>query len=123
MKIRHKTKALLPVLLLVMFASCKKEAPSILNMFKVKLTFNQSQPNAVDENGEIELTSKDSVLIDYTIESPDEDMYIICLYKAGANQPEQKIAITDDGKRRVYSGTFKFKASDLGAGSTSYRIW
>lgn len=123
MKISHTTKALLPVLLLVMFASCKKDSPSIFDMFKVKLTFNQSQPYSVDENGEIELNSKDSVLIDYTIESPDEDMYMICLYKAGANLPEQKIAITDDGKRRVYSGSFKFLAKDLGAGLTSYRIW
>jgi hypothetical protein len=123
MKIRHTTKALLPVLLLVMFASCKKEAPSIFNMFKVKLTFNQSQPYAVDETGEIELSSQDSVLIDYTIESPDEDMYAICLYKAGGNAPIQKIPITDNGKRRVYSGTFKFKASELGAGLTTFRIW
>lgn len=123
MKIRHTTIALIPVLLLVMFASCKKDAPSIFDMFKVKLTFNQSQPYAVDENGEIELTSKDSVLIDYTIESPDEDMYMVCLYREGANLPEQKIAITDNGKRRVYSGTFKFLAKDLGAGQTSFRIW
>jgi hypothetical protein len=123
MKIRHTTKALLPVLLLVMFASCKKDAPSIFDMFKVKLTFNQGQPYAVDENGDIEITSKDEVIIDYTIESPDEDMYVICLYKNGGNAPVQKIPITDDGKRRVYSGTFKFKASDLGAGQTTYRIW
>ena len=123
MKIQHTTKALLPVLLLVFFASCKKEAPSILDMFKVQLTFNQSQPYAVDENGDIEITSKDSVLIDYTIESPDKDMYMICLYRNGANSPAQKIPITDNGKRRTYSGTFKFLAKDLGAGLSSYRIW
>jgi hypothetical protein len=123
MKIQHTTKALLPVLLLAMFASCKKEAPSIFDMFNVQLTFNQSQPYAVDENGEIEITTKDSVLIDYTIESPDKDMYMICLYRNGANSPAQKIPITDDGKRRVYSGTFKFLAKDLGAGLSSYRIW
>ena len=123
MKIRHTTKALLPVLLLVIFASCKKTAPSIFNQFHVQLTLNQSQPYAVDENGDIELTSKDSVLIDYTIESPDADMYMICLYKTGGNAPVQKIPITDGGKRRVYSGTFKFLASELGAGMSSYRIW
>lgn len=123
MKIKHTTIALLPVLLLVIFASCKKTAPNIFNMFKVKVTFNQSQPYAVDENGDIEITSKDSVLIDYTVESPDEDMYVICLYKEGGNLPVQKISITDAGKRRVYSGTFKLYAKDLGAGLTSYRIW
>lgn len=123
MKKRHLTIASLSVLLLVIFASCKKDAPSIFDMFKVKLSFNQSQPYAVDETGEIELTSKDSVLIDYTIESPDADMYVICLYKNGGNAPVQKINITDEGKRRVYSGTFKFLASDLGAGLTTFRIW
>jgi hypothetical protein len=123
MKIRHTTNALLPVLLLVIFASCKKEAPSILDMFRVKLTFNQSQPYAVDENGEIDLNATDSVLIDYTLESPDEDMFMICLYKTGSNAPAQKIPVTDNGKRRTYSGTFKFLAKDLGAGLTSYRIW
>jgi hypothetical protein len=123
MKKRHLTIASLSVLLLVIFASCKKDAPSIFDMFKVKLTFNPSQPYAVDETGEIEITSKDSVLVDYTIESPDEDMYVICLYKNGGNAPVQKIPITEDGKRRVYSGTFKFLASDLGAGLTTYRIW
>lgn len=123
MKIQHTTKVLLPVLLLVMFASCKKDAPSIFDMFKVTLTFHQSEPYAVDENGDIEITSNDSVLVDYTLESPDEDMYVVCLYKTGGNIPIQKIPITDDGKRRSYSGTFKFHAKDLGAGLSSYRIW
>lgn len=123
MKKRHSIIASIPVLLLVIFASCKKTAPNIFDMFNVKLTFNQSAPFAVDENGEFELTSKDSVIVDYTIESPDADMYMICLYKTGGNAPIQKIPITDGGKRRVYSGTFKFYAKDLGAGISSYRIW
>lgn len=123
MKIKHTTIAFLPVLLLVIFASCKKTAPNIFTMFNVKVTFNQSQPYAVDENGEIEITSTDSVLIDYTVESPDEDMYMICLYKTGENLPILKVPITEEGKRRIYSGTFKIYAKDIGAGMTSYRIW
>lgn len=123
MKIRHTILTSISVLLLVVFASCKKTAPNIFNQFPVKLTFNQTAPNAVDEKGEIEVTSKDTVLIDYTIESPDEDMYMICLYETGGNLPVIKVPITDAGKRRVYSGTFKLKADSIGTGLSSYRIW
>ena len=123
MKIRHTIIASIPVLLLVIFASCKKTAPSIFNQFPVVLNYQLTAPNTIEEQGEIEIASKDSVIIDYTIESPNEDMYIICLYETGSNLPVQKIPITDNGKRRVYSGKFTIKASDIGAGSTTYRIW
>lgn len=123
MKIINTTIASLSVLLLVIFASCKKTAPTVMNMYNVKLTINQSQPFELDDNLEVEMTSKDSVTIDYTLESPDADMYMVNLYKNGGNAVVQKIPITDDGKRRVYSGSFKFLAKDLGAGQTTYRIW
>lgn len=123
MKIKHTIIALIPVVLLTIFASCKKTVPTVLDMYNVKLTIDQSKPFALDDDLEVEITSKDSVVIDYTLESPDADMYMVNLYKMGANAVAQKIIITDDGKRRVYSGSFTFKASDLGAGKTSYRIW
>lgn len=121
MKILNTTIASLSVLLLVIFASCKKTAPSLLNMYNVKLTL-EGQPFAIDENGEVEMNSKDSVTVNYTLESPDEDMYTVTLNKTGTNTLT-KTAITDGGKRRVYSGSFKFFAKDLGAGTTSYRIF
>ena len=74
-------------------------------------------------SGNIEINSTDSAMIDYTIQSPDEDMYQIALYKTGGNAPVQKIPITDDAKRRSFSGQFKFYAKDLGAGESTYRIW
>lgn len=121
MKMLNTTIASLSVLLLVIFASCKKTAPTAMNMYNVKLTL-QSQTFPIDDNGEVEMTSKDSVTVDYTLESPDEDMYTVTLNKTGTNTLT-KTAITDNGKRRVYSGSFKFKASDIGAGVTSYRIF
>ncbi|MCH5720278.1 hypothetical protein [Niabella hibiscisoli] len=62
-------------------------------------------------------------MLDYTIESPDADMYQIALYKTGATSPALKIPITDAAQRRTFSGKFKLYAKDLGAGTTSYRIW
>lgn len=121
MKIRNTTIASVSVLLLGIFASCKKTAPTAMNMYNVKLTF-ESKTFPMNENGEVEITSKDSVTIDYTLESPDEDMYTVTLNKTGTNTLT-KTAITDNGKRRVYSGSFKFLAKDLGAGITSYRIF
>lgn len=105
---------------LLFLTACKKTADNIFNMFDVKLTLHQSVPYAIDENAEVNPT--DSILIDYTIESPDADMYLICLYKTGTTSPAQRITVPDV-KRRSFSGSFKFYAKDLGAGTTSYRIW
>lgn len=122
-KLRTITLASLAIVLLSLLGACKKEFPSILDMFDVKLTLNQSVPYAVDADGVIDINSSDSVLIDFTLESPTQDMYMICLYKTGGNAPAQKIPITDAAKRRLFSGSFKFYAKDLGAGASSYRIW
>lgn len=98
--------------------------PNILNMFKVKLTLHQSQPYAMGENNVMNISPTDSVLIDYTIESPDDDMYQVALYKTGGGLPQIRIPITDTMDRRTYSGQFMFYGADLGAGSsTTYRIW
>ncbi|GEM_PF-234313 len=98
--------------------------PNVLNMFKVKLTVNKSEPYAIGADGVINIGPKDSAIIDYTIESPDADMYQVALYKTGGGLPTQRIPVTEGMNRRVYSGRFKFYAQDLGSGSTtSYRIW
>ncbi|MCH5720271.1 hypothetical protein [Niabella hibiscisoli] len=93
-------------------------------MFKVKLTVNKSEPYAIGPDGVINIGPKDSAIIDYTIESPEADMYQVALYKTGGGLPSQRIPVTGGMNRRVYSGRFKFYAQDLGSGSTtSYRIW
>ncbi|WP_114792803.1 hypothetical protein U0035_03760 [Niabella yanshanensis] len=98
--------------------------PNVLNMFKVKLTLHKSQPHAMGDDDVVNLGPADSVLIDYTIESPEEDMYQVALYKTGGGLPQQRIAITDGMNRRTYSGKITFYAKDLGEGSaTTYRIW
>ena len=107
---------------LLFLVGCKKESPNIFDMFDVKLTFHESVPYAIGDDAIAEINGTDSVLVDYTIESPTKDMYLVCLYKTGGTSPIQKIPLPD-GKRKAYSGTFKFYAKDLGAGTTSYRIW
>lgn len=123
MKFKIIKLAIASIVSLSVAVSCKKESENIYNMFDVKLTLHQSTPYAVGEDGLIEIGAKDSVLIDYTIESPTADMSQVCLYKTGVTTPAVRIPITEDGKRRSYSGTFKFYAKDLGAGTASYRIW
>jgi hypothetical protein len=123
MKLRNITITAVVTACLAIMPGCKKEFPNIFNMFKVKLTLHQSKPFAVGEDGKMVINDTDSVLIDYTIESPDKDMYQVVLYKTGGTVPIQKVAISDLSKRRVYSGQFKVYAKDIGAGETSYRVW
>ncbi|MES2777397.1 MAG: hypothetical protein V4722_24675 [Bacteroidota bacterium] len=118
----HKNKLIAAAVLLTGLAvGCKKESANIFNMFDVTLTLNQSQPHAIDENAE--LSETDSALIDYTIVSPTKDMYQVNIMKGGATTPYIKIPITEDGKRRSFSGKLTLYAKDLGAGSSSFRIW
>lgn len=98
--------------------------PNILNMFHVKVSLHQSAPYAMTDKDVVNISTSDSVLIDFTIESPDADMYQVALYKTGGGLPKQRIPVTDTMDRRTYSGQFMFYGKDLGAGSTTtYRIW
>lgn len=100
-------------------ASCKKDVPNIFNMFDVTLELHSGFPKAASEYNE--LNAGDSVVVDFTINSPSKDMYQITLQKTGSNSATLKIPITDDGKRRTYSDKITLKA-DM-AGITTYRIW
>ncbi len=120
---KYLIKVLASITLMLTLMGCKKEFPNVFNMFDVQLTFHQSQPYAVDGDGYKEIDALDSVLIDYTIESPESDMYQIALFKMGGSSPVLKVPVNDPAQRRIYSGHFKLYAKDLGAGPTSYRIW
>ncbi|WP_207510969.1 hypothetical protein [Longitalea luteola] len=100
-------------------ASCKKDVPNIFNMFDVTLELHSDLPNAAAEYNE--LNAGDSVVIDFTINSPTKDMYQVAVLKTGANTPYIKIPITDEGKRRTYSDKITLKAEK--AGETTYRVW
>ncbi|GAB3018209.1 hypothetical protein GCM10027051_24110 [Niabella terrae] len=100
------------------------DVPNIFNMFNVKLDLHGTQPYSVGEDGLITIGTNDSALVEYTIESPDQDMYQVALYKTGGGLPQVRIPITEGMDRRSYTGSFVFYGQDLGAGSTtSYRIW
>src|SRR5688500_12130355 len=91
----------------VLFAGvlgCKKESKNIFNMFHAKLTFHVTALHAIGDDGYKDISTTDSVLIDYTIESPDADMFQVCLYKTGSTTPMVRIPIEEGSKRRTYSG-------------------
>lgn len=103
-----------------LMTSCKKESQNIFNMFDVALTLHNNNPKAV--SGDVDVNPGDSLVFDFTITSPNKDMYMVCVHRAGDNLPYLKIPITDDAKRRSYSGTIDIVA-DRGVGKTTYRIW
>ncbi len=123
MKLRNLIIILSILLLSGVFSGCKKESKNIFNMFAVALTFHSSSTHALPADGSIEISATDSVLLDYTIESPDADMYMVCLYKTGTTTPMTRIPIPDGANRRTFSGKFTFYGSNLGAGTSTYRIW
>lgn len=111
---------MLILILLTFSIACKKESTNIFNMFDVTLELHNNSPYAVAEYNEV--NANDSLVIDFTINSPGKDMYMVCVLKVGATTPFIKIPITEDAKRRSYSGMIGLKA-DQGVGSTSYRVW
>lgn len=104
--------------------SCKKESQNIFNKFTdVSVEFHGDNPLSVVDYKQV--NDGDSVYIDYTITSAKEDMYSIGIEKiAGASNssPERSvIQITDESKRRSYSGVVKLKmARD---GKNTYRVY
>lgn len=110
---------------LVTLSSCEKESESIFDMFTdVSVTFHGDNPLSVVDYKEV--NDGDSVYIDYTITSAKEDMYFIGVETvAGASSsasPQRTItSITDDSKRRSYSGVIKLKMQR--DGKSTYRIY
>jgi hypothetical protein len=108
------------IALCVSTAACKKESKNIFNMFDVTLELHTDMPKSIGEYAEV--NAGDSVMVDFTINSPGNDMYMVCMLKVGAGIPFIKIPITDEGKRRSYSDIIRLKA-DQGVGESTYRIW
>lgn len=100
--------------------ACKKDTESIFNMFDdVTVTYHSNSPYDVTDYKEV--SSGDSVHLDYTIASSNKDMYMVCVYEAGAAIPFIKIPLTSS-ERRTYSNVVKLKMNAK-VGKTSYRIW
>ncbi|SFC15427.1 hypothetical protein SAMN05421747_105102 [Parapedobacter composti] len=108
----------------LVMAACKKEAANIFNMFTdVTVTFHGDHPFSVTDYKLV--NDGDSVYIDYTIASANEDMYAVVVEKVGGaqgNNPERtETVISDESERRSYSRILKLKMQR--DGQTSYRIF
>lgn len=103
-----------------MITSCKKESENIFNMFDVTLELHSDDPKNASEY--MSLNPNDSVYIDFTINSPTKDMYAIMIHRIRDRRTDKAFIITDDSKRRSFSGVVPMVA-DQGVGESSYRIW
>lgn len=115
-------KLFLIVLGVMVFASCKKEAENIFNMFTdVTVTFNNSDPRCVTDYKLV--NDKDEVWIDFTINSAREDMFsYVVETSAGTAQPSRIVyPITDNTKRRSFSEIIKLTMNR--DGKSSYRVY
>lgn len=122
MKTKNIQKLFLFAISMLLFASCKKEADNIFTMFKdVTVTFNNSDPRCVTDYKLV--NDGDSVYIDFTINSPNEDMYsYVVQTSAGTAQPAGiTYAINDETKRRSFSNVIKLKMNR--DGKSSYRVY
>lgn len=102
----------------IILASCKKEVPSLFNMYDVTLDLDFGS-KVQNTEGQIDISTTDSVIINYTLTSPSADMYGVGVFKNGASGP----TVTSFKAARTYTGVLKLYGKDLGIGSTTYRIW
>lgn len=109
--------------LLTCLTGCKVESENIFTMFDgVKVTFHGEHPFSVTDYKLV--NDGDSVYIDYTITSADEEMYSIVEERAdgrSGNFPERIETFLPDENRREYSNTLKYKMQR--DGKTTYRIF
>lgn len=125
---KHSNNRLLILLLMIGLTgslSCKKEVPSIFNMFDVTLELNKNSSFSVTENQTVE--EGDSLYFDFTIKSPTKDMYQVAIFQVGSALPFLRINLNKD-ERRSYSGIFKTAANANGTpnfkdGTNTFRIW
>lgn len=104
----------------LVLSSCKKEGENIFNMFEdVTVTYHSTSPYAVTDYKEV--SPGDSVYLEYTINSAEKDMYMVCVFENGSGTPFVKTPL-NDAQRRNYSGVVKLKM-DKKVGKTTYRIW
>ncbi len=115
------SKILFPLFLVVVLSACKKEGENVFNMFDdVTVTFHQNSEYSI--TGYKQVADGDSVYIDFTIKSPNRDMYEVWLLEAGQSSPGKKIVIEDASQRREFSSVIKLKANNK-VGKTSYRVF
>nr|WP_294895670.1 hypothetical protein [uncultured Pedobacter sp.] len=105
----------------VLLSGCKKDYPNIYNEFKdVTVTLHNSSPYAITKDTTY-VQPGDSVIIDYTIKSPNKGIYSVYVQEAGSALAFQRIAIGPEN-RHSYSDVVKLKM-DSKVGRTAYRIY
>jgi hypothetical protein len=104
---------------LTILGSCKKEVPTVWDGFTTKIEF-QFDNGKLPVDGQVTISGSDSLIINYTLENPDQDIYGVAINKAGDDGATNTILATP---ARKVTGTYKFYARNLGAGQTTYRIW
>ncbi len=123
MKFKNIQQLLLAAAGMMLLGSCAKKSENIFNMFDdVTVTFNNRSPYAVTDYKLV--NDGDSVYVDYTINSANEDMYSVTVERsAGASSGIERTTtrISDDSRRRSYSDVLKLKMNR--DGKTSYRIY
>lgn len=96
--------------------SCKKTAPNIFNMFDVTLELHKNSPYSLTENQT--LNEGDSIYFDFTITSPNSDMYQVALFQLGSSLPNFRITL-DPSNYRSYTGVIKGIVGANGAITTT----
>lgn len=102
-----------------LLGSCKKEGDNIFNMFTdIKVEFNNTDPRNIVDTKTVKVG--DEVWIDYTVTSPNADMYTMNLLEVGTSTPT-KYSL-DATQRREAKGVIKLKATAR-TGPISYRLY
>ena len=119
-----KTKKILRLFLfalsVLILNSCKKEAENIFTMFDdVTVTFNNSDPRCVTDYKLV--NDKDEVWIDYTINSPNQDMYSVIVERTTGTGFDRQTFTPTAQQRKSYSNIFKYKLQR--DGKTSFRVY
>lgn len=101
-------------------SSCKKEGPSIFNMFTdVKVEFSNKDPHNIVDYKQVNVN--DEVWIDYTVTSAKDDMYFIDLLEVGGDTQTPVKYPLDESMRRVATGHIVLKPNRTG--KISYRLF
>lgn len=124
-KILNTIMGVIAIFMAVALPSCKKEAPSIFNMFDVSVELNQKSPYSLKETQTVQ--EGDSVYFDFTINSPTKDMYQVAIFQVGSALPFLRINLNET-QRKTYTGVLMAAANANGTpnfktGKNTFRIW
>ena len=98
------------------FAACEKKVDPV-DDFNVNVEFHNSSPKAL--TSDVTLNPKDSIYLDFTITSPDQDMAYVEIQKNGVRLDTFRLSGQSD--KRTFSKV-KGYVADSAAGTYTYRV-